>query len=137
MQLVDKRDRQTLQPIIMANIAPGTEIHSDEWGAYVGLTGKYYKDSNCCRNDYVIFQLWDTLTTPLITDAGLWHVTMSTQTISKVYGLHASRSSSACTVPVKILFLTYLDEFLWRRKRTKIKVFSDLLQSITLQYPLP
>ena len=90
MQLVDKRNRQTLQPIIMANIAPGTEIHCDEWGAYVGLTGKCYKDSSCCRNDFVIFQLWDTLTIPLIINAGLWHLTVSTQTISKVYELHAS-----------------------------------------------
>ena len=104
MQLVDKQDRQTLQPIIMANIAPGTKIHSDEWGAYIGLTGKYYEDISCCRNDYVIFQLWDTFTILLIIDAGLWHLTLSTQTISKVYGLHASRSSSACTVPVEILF---------------------------------
>ena len=32
---------------------------------------------------------------------------------------------------------TYLDEFLWRRKRSKMKVFSDLLHAITLQYPLP
>ena len=104
MQLVDKRDRQTLQPIIMANIAPGTEIHSDEWGASVGLTGKYYKDSSGCRNDFVIFQLWDTLTTRLIIDAGLWHLTVSTQMTLKVYGLHASQGSSACTVPVEILF---------------------------------
>ena len=104
MQLVDKRDQQTLQPIITANIAPGNEIHSDEWGAYVGLTGKYYKNSSCCRNDFVVFQLWDTLTTPLIIDAGLWHLTVSTQTTLKVYGLHASGSSSACTVPVEILF---------------------------------
>ena len=105
MQLVDKRDRQTLQPIIMANIAPGTEIYSDEWEACIDLTGKYYNVISSCRNDFVIFQLWDTLTIPLIIDAGLWHVTVFTQTTLKVYGLHAGRSSSACTVPVEILFL--------------------------------
>ena len=121
----------------MANIAPGTEIHSDKWGAYIGLTGKYYKDISCCRNDFVIFQLWNTLTIPLIIDAGLWHLTMSTQTILKVYGLHASRRSSACTVPVEILFPVIWMNFLWRRKRSKMKVFSNLLQAFPLQYPLP
>ena len=131
MQLVDKRDQQTLQPIITANIAPGTEIHYDEWEAYIGLTDKYCKDISCCRNDFVTFQLCDTLTIPLIIDAGWWHLTVSTQTTLKVYGLHASRSSSACTVPVEIVF-PGINEFLWRRRRSKIKVFSDLLQSITL-----
>ena len=123
MQLVDKQDQQTLQPIIMANIAPRTEIHSDEWGAYIGLTSKYNKDISCCRNDFVIFQLWNTLTTSLIIGAGLWHLTVSTQTILKVYGLHASRSSSACMVPIEILF-----PVIWRiiplYFRSKLQIFN-------------
>ena len=104
MQLIDKRDRQTLQLITMANIGPGTDIQSDEWGAYIGLTGKYYKDISCCRNNFAIFELSNTLTMLLIIDADLWHLTVSTQMISKVYGRHASRSSSACTMLVEILF---------------------------------
>ena len=90
MQLVDKRGQQTLQPIIMANIASGTKIHFDEWRACIGLMDKYYKDISCCRNGFVILLLWDTLTISLIIDAGLWYLTVSTQTILKVYGLHAS-----------------------------------------------
>ena len=78
MQLVDKRDQQALQPIILANIAPGTKIHSDEWGSYIGLTGKYHEKISCCRNDFVIFQLWDTLTMQSFTGDDLWHLAVST-----------------------------------------------------------
>ena len=39
MRIVEKRDRDTLIPIIQECIAQGTEIHSDEWGAYRGISG--------------------------------------------------------------------------------------------------
>ena len=39
LRLVDKRDRATLVPIIQECIAPGTEIWSDEWAAYRGISG--------------------------------------------------------------------------------------------------
>ena len=32
--MVDKRDTETLRPIIMDNIEPGTEIHTDCWKSY-------------------------------------------------------------------------------------------------------
>ena len=39
LRLVDKRDRTTLVPIIKECIAPGSEIWSDEWAAYRGISG--------------------------------------------------------------------------------------------------
>jgi hypothetical protein len=35
---VNKRDRLTLQPLVEANILPGTRVHSDQWAAYASLS---------------------------------------------------------------------------------------------------
>ena len=38
MFYVRKRDRATLMPIVQRNVAPGAEVHSDEWRAYANLS---------------------------------------------------------------------------------------------------
>ncbi|CAG0905810.1 unnamed protein product, partial [Darwinula stevensoni] len=35
--VVEKRDRETLFPIISRNVAPGTQIWTDGWAAYAAL----------------------------------------------------------------------------------------------------
>ena len=40
MRVVTKRDAATLILIIHQNVVGGSEIWSDEWGAYRGLCGK-------------------------------------------------------------------------------------------------
>jgi hypothetical protein len=36
-QVVEKRDRATLIPIIQQVLLPGSELHTDDWGAYINL----------------------------------------------------------------------------------------------------
>jgi transposase-like protein len=37
MQIVPKRDANTLEPIILANVRPDSVVHTDQWAAYNGL----------------------------------------------------------------------------------------------------
>ena len=36
-EVVDSRDRATLMPILQRILLPGTEVHSDDWGAYFNM----------------------------------------------------------------------------------------------------
>ena len=68
MTIVDKRDRETLLPIIKQNISPGSTVFSDKWGAYYTLSDEGYvhdtvnhskefkSESGCCTN--TIEGLW-------------------------------------------------------------------------------
>jgi hypothetical protein len=42
MQTVDKRDADTLLPIIQRVVQPGTIIHSDQWRAYYRIQEKLH-----------------------------------------------------------------------------------------------
>ena len=42
MQIVPSRDAATLLPIIIANVDPGTEFHTDEWRSYATLNVQGY-----------------------------------------------------------------------------------------------
>ena len=68
LQIVDRRDRKTLLPIIKEHVASGSTIYSDGWGAYYTLSGEGYihdtvnhsvefkSESGCCTN--TIEGLW-------------------------------------------------------------------------------
>ena len=37
-EVLERRDRASLIPILQRVLLPGTEVHSDNWGAYFNLT---------------------------------------------------------------------------------------------------
>lgn len=45
--IVNKRDRDTLLPIIIQEIEPGSTVHSDEWRAYSTLKKSRFSSPNC------------------------------------------------------------------------------------------
>lgn len=66
--IVDRRDKDTQEPVITKYVGKGSAIYSDKWGAYFSLNGRGYThdtvnhsvefkyDSGCCTN--TIEGLW-------------------------------------------------------------------------------
>ena len=55
MKIVPQRDAATLLPIIQANVAPGTIIHSDQWAAYNHVSSLPNVSSHSTVNHSVTF----------------------------------------------------------------------------------
>jgi transposase-like protein len=96
LQLVERRDRQTLLPIIKAHVEEGSTIYSDQWAAYFTLKDEGYTHltvnhseefmsaEGCCTNGI----------------EGLWG--LAKLRIKKMKGV------LPCRLPI------YLDEFMYR-----------------------
>jgi hypothetical protein len=54
MQTVDKRDADTLLPIIQSVVQPGTIIHSDQWRAYYRIQEKLHLNINSLDSFWTI-----------------------------------------------------------------------------------
>jgi len=118
MELVPRRDANTLLPIIQRHIRPGTRIWSDEWGAYRGLNGLGYVHQT---------------------------VNHSQQYVDPATGVHTNNIEarwSACKasfrrrwgVPRHHLPM-YLDEYMWRASHPRPNTFRDTVAAIGNQYP--
>ena len=101
MQVVDSRDAATLLPIIAAHVVPGTEVHSDLWRAYNGVSS-------------------------LPGIAGHSTVNHSLHFVDPVTGTHTQNIESYWSRTKKKLkqmkgchkhqLPSYLDEFMWRER---------------------
>lgn len=98
LQLVDKRDRDTLLPIIKRYVAPGSTIYSDKWAAYDTLSDEGY--AHLSVNHSVEFKSDDGCCTNAI--EGLWG--LAKLRLKKMKGVLPSK------IPM------YLDEFMYRFK---------------------
>eukprot|EP00731_Ephydatia_muelleri_P001467 Em0001g1467a len=119
MQIVPSRDAATLLPVIIANVKPGTEIHTDEWRSYARLNRRGYVHHTV--NHSIEF----------VNPANGAH----TQSIECTWA-HAKKKYKKMHGTSKALFPTYLLEFIWRRKIAKDTPFAMLMNCITVVYPL-
>lgn len=49
MQIVERRDKETLIGIIQAHVRPYTVVNSDEWAAYASLSNHHYVHNTVCH----------------------------------------------------------------------------------------
>ncbi|GFO38369.1 hypothetical protein PoB_006487400 [Plakobranchus ocellatus] len=110
---VDDRSACTLLPIIQQHVLPGTRIVTDQWAAYNALPNHasgnhllHFVDPNN-----------DTVHTNQI--EGCW-----AHAKSKFRAMHGSSDD---------LFLTYIQEFMWR-KQHKTNIFGNMLYWISFYY---
>ena len=124
MQVVHTRDRATLLPIINAHVAPGTIIHSDEWAAYRQVSSLPNVSSHSTVNHSVTF------VNP-VSGAHTQHIELywnrAKIKLKRMKGCHAHQIPS------------YLDEFLWKERygKTRRAAFTNIIQDIAAQYPVP
>ena len=123
MEIVHQRNAATLLPIIRAHVAPGTEVHSDEWRAYSrintlpGITHStvnhslHFVDPSTGTHTQNVESYWNRVK----------------QKFKRMKGCHAHQVPS------------YLDEFMWRERFgcDSFISFYNILDHISLQYPLP
>jgi transposase-like protein len=115
LQLVERRDRQTVLPIIKAHVEEGSTIYSDQWAAYFTLKDEGYTHltvnhseefmsaEGCCTNGI----------------EGLWG--LAKLRIKKMKGVLPCRS------PI------YLDEFMYRYRfgHSNGDVFFQLIDDVS------
>ena len=115
---VDKRDAATLLPIIDEYILPGSIILSDQWKAYSSL--------NSCGYTHGVVNHSKNFVDP--------NTGVHTQQVESMWA-QVKRMMREEGVMNSQLFVTYLPEFMWRRKFGKENAFSNFLSHIMEQYP--
>ena len=116
-EVVDRRDRATLMPILQRVLLPGTEIHSDDWGAYSNLPAH----------------------TPSVQTHGV--VVHAANFVDPVTGVHTQEVESAWSrlkYKVKMRkgisnydLQSFLNEHMWRDWRGGADVFENILHVIS------
>ena len=119
MQIVPSRDAATLLPIILANVEPGTEIHTDEWKSYARLNRQGFVHRSVNHSIQFVNPLNGA----------------HTQSIECTWA-HAKKKYKRMHGTSKPLFGTYLIEFMWRKKFGKDTPFTMFMNCISSVYPL-
>ena len=123
MEMVPRRDANTLLPIIQAHVLPGTIIYSDEWRAYSQVQSLLNVSTHRTVNHSLHFV--DPVTGVHTQNIeSYWNRVKSR--IKHMKGLHHHQMAS------------YLDEFMWRERhgKTSSLAFDSIMRDISRQYPV-
>ena len=123
MELVPRRDAQTLLPIIQAHTHPGTTIYSDQWRAYNTVGQLPTVSSHSTVNHSINFV--DPTTG------------VHTQNVES-YWNRVKRRFKAMMGVSSAQLPSYLDEFMWRERwgRNKEEAYTNVMADIASQYPV-
>ena len=123
MEIVPRRDAQTLLPIIRAHTAPGTTIHSDEWRAY-STVGQLPNVSNHSTINHSLHFVDPS------TGVHTQHVESYWARVK--WRFKSMKGVSSNQLP------SYLDEFMWRERwgESKELAFRQIMAEIATQYPV-
>jgi ISXO2-like transposase domain len=119
IELVPRRDEPTLTPIIQRNIVAGTTIWSDMWAAYNNLPAAGYPHQTVNHTLRYVDPVTGCHTNDI---ESRWNACKST--LKAKWGVPRSSLPS------------YVDEYMWRRRRERSAYFHDIVQAITRKYPV-
>jgi IS1 family transposase len=124
MAIVNRRNRQTLEQLILQHVLPGSRIISDMWPAYANVNqlqgGIYYHDTVNHTLGFLNQQNPDIHTQTI---EGLWR--------------WAKRKIRYQSGTSRMLFPSYIAEFVWRKNFSPDHdVFSAFLTAIADQHPV-
>ena len=120
-EVVTKRDRDTLLPILAKCLLPGSEVHTDDWGAYEGM--EQHLPNHVARHRVVVH---------------------ADNFVDPVTGVHTQEAESAWAnlkapikqrrgIPTEDLQV-YLNERMWRQWRGQNEVIANFLLVLASQY---
>ena len=122
LQVVDNRNRGTLEAIISRWLLPGSHIISDGWAAYRHLD---QLDGGIFMHDVIVHE------NNFVDPVQPW---LHTNTIEGKW-MHAKRKLRRQFGTSRALFASYLDEFMWRTNTGNNK-FGEILRCMRQFYPV-
>lgn len=121
-QVVPRRDRATLVPIIQRVLRPGSELHSDDWGAYRNLA-RYVPNITLHRT--VVHK--DNFVDPL---SGVHTQEVESAWSQLKYHVKCKKGIRHADTP------DFFNEEMWRQWRGLGSMFENIIPVISRYYPL-
>lgn len=113
LEVVDRRDADTLLGVIQRNVLPGTDIYTDEWAAYRNLSANDYQHASV-NHSY-----------NFVNPATGVH----TQNVESMWK-HAKDKLKCGNGTSSGLFDSYLVEYMWWKKYDKVMAFAHFINHI-------